>query len=617
VTAVLGRFLVSRSGKAFGYFVLFSALAAFAAGYGYYQLSLASFQRTKTEEKLTAIGLVDAFVSNYAGARSEFLKGDAPVPATFRAHAIERFNQNRGATAALRLVMVGPPGREIKIPPSDADMAATISRFLEQSEPRAETRFVTLGGEPVFRTIYPSIASEQSCVDCHNRLQPDKVQWKLNDVIGALAVDVPAKSFLRRNLYEASGLSAAIFLLMSAIGAMLCLLQHRHLAERAAAQCQLQASEERFRDFAEASSDWFWEQDENLRFTFVSDRVDRKAGLAASAHVGKLRKEIVGPGVTEEQWSVHQADLDAHRPFTNFRFQRVGDDGQPRHIAISGKPVFAGDGSFRGYRGIGRDVTSEVEYELDLSRRVAERTAELEKAQADLVRKERLSVLGQMTATVAHELRNPLSAIRNSVFTVREMVKSAGLKLDRPVERIERNIGRCDRIISDLLNYTRMPELRRANLVAEKWLGEVLDEQKTPDSIALLRDFRAPDATAMLDPERLRQVIVILIDNAAQAMAEQEPDGLRERRIVVGCSVADGLLSIVVEDAGAGIPPEILPRVFEPLFSTKSFGTGLGLPTAKQIVEMHGGRIELESEPGRGTRAIVLLPLAEEDRAAA
>ena len=105
------------------------------------------------------------------------------------------------------------------------------------------------------------------------------------------------------------------------------------------------------------------------------------------------------------------------------------------------------------------------------------------------------------------------------------------------------------------------------------------------------------------DPERMRRVIINLIDNAAQAMAEKEPGSVTVRTRADG-----GAFQLTVEDTGAGIPRDVLSKVFEPLFSTKSFGTGLGLPTVKQIVEQHGGTVEIESEPGAGTRVTVRLP---------
>ena len=126
--------------------------------------------------------------------------------------------------------------------------------------------------------------------------------------------------------------------------------------------------------------------------------------------------------------------------------------------------MFDAKGQFRGYRGSGRDITKEVAVEVELARRVEERTAELRAAQGELVRKERLSALGQLTATMAHELRNPLSAIRNTLFAVKETAANKGIDLERPITRVERSVTRCDRIINDLLDYTRVKELHLAEL---------------------------------------------------------------------------------------------------------------------------------------------------------
>ncbi len=228
-------------------------------------------------------------------------------------------------------------------------------------------------------------------------------------------------------------------------------------------------------------------------------------------------------------------------------------------------------------------------------------------AEAELLKSERLSVLGQLTATVAHELRNPLSAIRNSLFTVKELATTAGLKLDRPVARMERSIERCDRIISDLLEYTRNRELNRTTVSFDRWLAGVLAEQNVSPPVALTTELAAAQADVPIDPDRMRRVIINLVENAAQALAERPSD--HEKRITVRTVAVDGELALVIEDTGPGIPPENLARIFEPLFSTKSFGTGLGLPTVKQIVNQHGGTIAVDSEVGRGTCVTVRLPL--------
>jgi len=231
-------------------------------------------------------------------------------------------------------------------------------------------------------------------------------------------------------------------------------------------------------------------------------------------------------------------------------------------------------------------------------------------AEAELLKAERLSVLGQLTATVAHELRNPLSAIRNTLFTVNELATAAGVKLDRPVARMERSVERCDRIISDLLEYTRNRELNRHDVAFDRWLGEVLAEQPIAPPVVLTAALDAADTLVSIDADRIRRVVINLVDNAVQAVTDMPAD--RDKQITVRTAAVDGDMVLVVEDTGPGIAPENLARIFEPLFSTKSFGTGLGLPTVKQIVNQHGGMIAIDSEVGLGTRVTVRLPLAAE-----
>jgi signal transduction histidine kinase len=236
--------------------------------------------------------------------------------------------------------------------------------------------------------------------------------------------------------------------------------------------------------------------------------------------------------------------------------------------------------------------------------------------EAELLKKERLSVLGQLTATVAHELRNPLSAIRNTLFSIKEMASGAGLKLDRPISRMERSIERCNRIIGDLLEYARRRELRRAAIDFESWLHEVLAEQQLPAGIMLSEDFHAPAQPIEIDAERVRRVVINLVDNAAQALGELPADR-GERRITVRTSADRDGVAIGVADTGPGIPPENLARIFEPLFSTKSFGTGLGLATVRQIVGQHGGTIDVDSTVGQGTCFTIRLPRDVEMKALA
>ncbi len=245
----------------------------------------------------------------------------------------------------------------------------------------------------------------------------------------------------------------------------------------------------------------------------------------------------------------------------------------------------------------------------DLERRVGERTTELRAAQAEILRKERFSALGELTATVAHELRNPLSSIRNTLFTIKEALARCTTDCDRPVSRMERSIARCDGIISDLLDYSQIRDLRLRPVTGDKWLEEALDDRPAADGVTIIRKLGAAGCRINVDSERMRRVVANLLDNAIQAMAEPDVPAM-ERLVTVTTRVSLGDYELVFEDTGPGIPADVMPKIFEPLFSTKSFGTGLGLPTVKQIVEQHGGRVAIDSEPGRGTRAAVKLPRA-------
>ena len=231
-------------------------------------------------------------------------------------------------------------------------------------------------------------------------------------------------------------------------------------------------------------------------------------------------------------------------------------------------------------------------------------------AETKLLKVERLAVLGQVTGAVAHELHAPLTAIRETLATLKEIVADGGSELERPVARMERSIERCERMSSDLLEYTRARELQPTSFGFDQWLSEVIAKQPISGPVKLSTELRAGNAIAAFDPDRIRRVLTDLVENACQALSELP--SYYERRVVVRTGIAPGMVVLTVADTGPGIPLENLERIFDPLFSTKSFGTGLGLPIVKQIVEQHGGTIRIDSEVAHGTRVRICLPLAAE-----
>jgi PAS domain S-box-containing protein len=384
-------------------------------------------------------------------------------------------------------------------------------------------------------------------------------------------------------------------------------------AELTSAQAQAQMSEERIRAFAESASDWFWEQDENLRFSYFSSAAFGGSHETAAKHLGKTRREVGTAILSEAEWDAHEADLLARRPFRNLVTRRITEDGTVRYTSTSGKPFFDAGGKFRGYRGTARDVTQQTLDEIDLEHRVAERTAEVRALQQKLLEQERRATLDQLTATVSHELRNPLSAIRNSVYSIAQSVPPDDAQIQRPLDRINRSIQRCENIIAQLVEYSQLRELQCRSTTIDTWLDELLDHEKLPDGIMLARDLNAAKQIVSCDADQMRKVIAALIENAVQAIERvrgDEPNG-HAYRIVVSSRREGNRLEIAVKDDGPGIERSAFAHIFEPLFSTKAFGVGLGLPLVKQIMDYHGGGIDLTSELGKGTQALLWLPIAE------
>lgn len=231
---------------------------------------------------------------------------------------------------------------------------------------------------------------------------------------------------------------------------------------------------------------------------------------------------------------------------------------------------------------------------------------ELKRVQETMVQSERLSTLGKLTATVSHELRNPMAAIRNSLFLIRQFAGNREKALAN-IDRAERSIGRCDNIIGDLLEYTRQRDVDLLPIPLQQLVGDILEEQKLPAEIRLVTDLRGSEAKVMADAERFRRVVINLIQNATEAIKASK--GFGEVKVQTGL-IGDQMF-LEISDNGPGIADDALGKIFEPLFTTKSFGAGLGLPTAKQLVEQHFGKLTVNSQPGVGTSFRVTLPLAK------
>ena len=288
-------------------------------------------------------------------------------------------------------------------------------------------------------------------------------------------------------------------------------------------------------------------------------------------------------------------------------------DGTEHILAISKAPIVDDAGAIAGTVEISIEMTEYRRIERELARHrdrleeiVRERTAELEQAHREVTRSEHLAAIGRVIGTVSHELRNPIGTLQMTFATLRPHLEGEPA-LDRAVERMDRNIRRCALVIQELLAYSRAREPELAETELDPWVAHLTEDVQIPDGIELRLDPHAGGLRVMIDRQRLHQAVTNAVVNAVQALAGQAaPD--RRPCVVLATRRGPNGATIEISDNGPGIPPELHERIFEPLFSTKELGVGLGLPLVRQVMHEHGGSVEVVSAPGAGATIRLHLP---------
>lgn len=407
------------------------------------------------------------------------------------------------------------------------------------------------------------------------------------------------KTFLSE--YQEYVVIGGVFLvLQSSIIFLLIFLNRR----RKTAEISLRDSQQRFRDFANSSSDWFWEMDNQLRFSYFSGRFEEVTGVSPSKLLGKTRQETGIPGVEVDEWESHLDTLKNHRPFRDFVHPR-DKDGKTVWVAINGNPIFDLDGNFLGYRGTGSDVTE---------RRVADEALRSALRMTEQANQSKSNFLAMMS----HEFRTPLNAILGFSDMIRRQVFG-------PIENQSYTEYATDihdsgkhmlALVNDILDISAVEAGKREFEQEDIDVLHLLEEcVRSMRQVAIDRqitvDIEVNPDVPMLNTDR-RAAMQILYNLLSNAIKYTSSGG----HVKLSGAIDGNELKIKVIDTGVGISAEKLPSITEPFTRShadpliaQEEGTGLGLAIVQSLAQELGASLSFDSAVGKGTTAMIGFPL--------
>ena len=436
-------------------------------------------------------------------------------------------------------------------------------------------------------------------------------------VVGSVRVIASIRGALLETL--AASLASGLFGLL-----LFFPLYRMHLNTLRRAGSALARSEARFRDLATISSDWVWEQDSDFRFIDVSSGLAR-AGLSDDIFLGKARWELPIE-FNVHDWGEHKADLEAHRPFSDFEYPVLLGNGALRWLTTSGRPVFDDAGTFVGYRGTGRDISRAKSAEQALREHrdhlrtlVEARTADLVMAKEEAERANRAK--SEFLSNMSHELRTPLHGILSCARLGADKVgKVADERIQDYFQMIRDSGHRLLILLNDLLDLAKLEAGRMVMHRTEFDMGQ--EVRKIGHELHAMFELRHLQLVYAIDVdcrmegcvERLGQVLRNLLSNACKF----SPEG---SRIEVGLVATEmtlpggrvPALSLTVADQGPGIPEGELESIFDKFVQSSltakgAGGTGLGLAICQEIVHRHGGTISATNRSVGGACLTIVLP---------
>jgi PAS domain S-box-containing protein len=288
------------------------------------------------------------------------------------------------------------------------------------------------------------------------------------------------------------------------------------------------------------------------------------------------------------------------------------DKGNPVWIELVVTPIKDKNGTVIAALELAVDITEKkrlqselAEYSQKLEKLVEQRTEQLKRTQAKLVKSERLAAIGELAAMVGHDLRNPLTGIKGAAYYLKtKHGAELGAKGKEILETIEKAIDHSNKIINDLLDYSKDLTLEHVNTNPKLLLKNALSLVEVPERIKII-DATEDKLEIKVDMVNMSRVFVNIITNAIDAMPESGT-------LTITSKAVKDNVKIIFNDTGTGMSEETLSKLWSPLFTTKAKGMGFGLSICKRIVEAHGGKISVESIIGKGTTVTVTIPINPE-----
>ena len=386
----------------------------------------------------------------------------------------------------------------------------------------------------------------------------------------------------------------------------------RDITERKKADEALIKSEEKYSTLVEKGNDGIIIiQDGVLKF--ANSKVLELTGFSLREALGMSFIDFVSSEYKGLVMDRYRRRLSGEKVPSKYEMEIMSKDGRTIPVEVSASLIeYAGRSANMA---IIRDITErkraeemQKQYSEHLEELVDQRTEELRETQEELVRKEKLAILGLLAGGVAHELRNPLAAIKNVSYFLAMTTETPDPDVKEVLNILEMEVAMAEKTISDLLDYAfSKPPIRR-NVDLNNVIHRGLSHIDVPEKIKVLSLMDESLSTILADSDQLLRVFVNILSNAVYAM----PEG--GQLIIKSEFSAPEWVNISFTDTGVGISQENLVKVFEPLFTTKAKGIGLGLAISKTLVEAHGGSIEVQSEVGKGSTFTVKLPLIGKEK---